>query len=100
RSRRSTVSRRRCCPICAPRRRKSSPTSETSARSPATTKRRWSRSLTISPRPSPEEIVAPHGHPQGTAEPHPLHPLDAENHVGAEDGGGVAVAARAGAGGS
>src|SRR5665213_1354203 len=75
--------RRRCCPTCAPRGRRSWPISATSARSRPTMTRRWPRSSTASQKPS-RDAVAADGHPQGTAEPHPLHPLDAEDHVGAE----------------
>ena len=39
-----------------------------------------------------------HGQPQGSAGPHPQRPLDAEDHLGDEDGGGLAPAPRAGAG--
>ena len=55
-------------------------------------------SSTASPRPSPDRARARHGQPQGSAAPHPQRPLDAEDHLGDEDGGRLAPAPRAGAG--
>src|SRR5215472_2479773 len=70
------------------------------ARSPMKPRKGSAPFSTNSPAPSPRSGSLAHAQLEGSAEPHPQRPLDAEDHLGDEGGRRLPPAPRPGAGGS